>query len=219
MSELSEWPTLSLGSPSDVELNPFLDTSAEQTGPIYLGKFSLSSVCIIPKESPEELISEVTQALSDNLTSLLPSRSPTLSINPTTTSQTKSDMTAKLNMLMSLSLSAPKWDGQSRTLRNFLRIMKQLFRTVEITDDQKKLDWITGYVDADIHDQWTSFEEYKAGSWNWFLERLKTGYPELTTEEQGSMNHLRKLCRENAGINLLEKERLISFKRRFVYIA
>ena len=97
--------------------------------------------------------------------------------------------------------------------------MKQLFRTVEITDDQKKLDWITGYVDADIHDQWTSFEEYKAGSWNWFLERLKTGYPELTTEEQGSMNHLRKLCRENAGINLLEKERLISFKRRFVYIA
>jgi len=219
MSELSEWPTLSLGSPSDVELNPFLDTSAEQTGPIYLGKFSLSSVCIIPKESPEELISEVTQALSDNLTSLLPSRSPTLSINPTTTSQTKSDMTAKLNMLMSLSPSAPKWDGQSRTLRNFLRIMKQLFRTVEITDDQKKLDWITGYVDADIHDQWTSFEEYKAGSWNWFLERLKTGYPELTTEEQGSMNHLRKLCRENAGINLLEKERLISFKRRFVYIA
>jgi len=219
MSELSEWPTLSLGSPSDVELNPFLDTSAEQTGPIYLGKFSLSSVCIIPKESPEELISEVTQALSDNLTSLLPSRSPTLSINPTTTSQTKSDMTAKLNMLMSLSPSTPKWDGQSRTLRNFLRIMKQLFRTAEITDDQKKLDWITGYVDADIHDQWTSFEEYKAGSWNWFLERLKTGYPELTTEEQGSMNHLRKLCRENAGINLLEKERLISFKRRFVYIA
>jgi len=219
MSELSEWPTLSLGSPSDVELNPFLDTSAEQTGPIYLGKFSLSSVCIIPKESPEELISEVTQALSDNLTSLLPSRSPTLSINPTTTSQTKSDMTAKLNMLMSLSPSTPKWDGQSRTLRNFLRIMKQLFRTAEITDDQKKLDWITGYVDADIYDQWTSFEEYKAGSWNWFLERLKTGYPELTTEEQGSMNHLRKLCRENAGINLLEKERLISFKRRFVYIA
>jgi len=29
MSELSDWPTPSLGSPSDVELNPFLDTSAE----------------------------------------------------------------------------------------------------------------------------------------------------------------------------------------------
>jgi len=74
-------------------------------------------------------------------------------------------------------------------------------------------------VDADIHDQWTSFEEYEARSWNWFLERLKTEYPELTTEEQGSMDNLRKLCRENARINLLEEERLMSFKRRFVYIA
>jgi len=73
--------------------------------------------------------------------------------------------------------------------------MEQLFQTVEITEDQKKLDWITGYVDTDIHDQWTSFKEYEARSWNWFLERLKTEYLELTTEEQGSMDHLRKLCR------------------------
>ena len=54
-------------------------------------------------------------------------------------------MTAKLNMLLPLSLSVFKWNGQSRMLRNFLRIMEQLFRTTEITDDQKKLDWITGY--------------------------------------------------------------------------
>ena len=74
-------------------------------------------------------------------------------------------------------------------------------------------------MNGDIHDQWTSFEEYEAGSWNWFLERLKTEYPELTTEEQGSMDHLRKLCRENAGINLLEEKQLMSFKRRFLYIA
>ena len=58
-----------------------------------------------------------------------------------------------------------------------------------------------------------------AGSWNRFLERLKTEYPELTTEEQDSMDYLRKLCRENARINLLEEEQLISFKRRFLYIA
>ena len=109
MSELSEWPTPSLGSPSDVEPNPFLDTSAEWTGPIYLGRFSLSSVHVIPKESLEELVSEVTQALSDNLTSLPLSRTLTPPfINPTTTLQIKSDMTAKLNMPMPLSPSAPK---------------------------------------------------------------------------------------------------------------
>jgi len=118
-----------------------------------------------------------------------------------------------------LSLSTPKWDEQSRMLRNFLRIIEQLFRTTEITNDQKKLDWITGYVGADIHDQWTSFKEYEAGSWDQFLDRLKTEYLELTTEEQGSMDHLRKLCRENAGINLLEEKQLMNFKRRFVNIA
>jgi len=61
-------------------------------------------------------------------------------------------MTTKLNIPLPLSLSAPKWDGQSKMLRNFLRIMEQLFQTADITEDQKKLDWITGYVDADIHD-------------------------------------------------------------------
>ena len=141
MSELSEWPTLSLRSSSDVEPNPFLDTSAEQIRPIIPKRFSLSSVHVIPKELPEELISEVTQALSDILTLLPPSRTSMLPFNNSaTTQQSIQNMTAKLNMPLPLSLSALIWDGQSRTLRNFLRIMEQLFRTVEITDDQKKLN-------------------------------------------------------------------------------
>ena len=61
--------------------------------------------------------------------------------------------------------------------------MEQLFQTTEITDDQKKLDQITRYVDANIYNQWTSFKEHKARSWNWFLDRLKTEYLELTTKE------------------------------------
>jgi len=73
MSELSEWPTLTLGSLSDVKPNLFLDTSAEQIGPIILERFSLSSVCVILKELPEELASEVIQAFSDKSTSLPPS--------------------------------------------------------------------------------------------------------------------------------------------------
>ena len=108
---------MSLGSPSDVKPNPFLDTSAGRTGPIYLGRFSLSSVRVIPEELLEELTSEVTQALSDNLTSLPPSRTSTLLfINPTTTLQTKSDMTAKLNMqcpLAQASLSGMDSQGRS----------------------------------------------------------------------------------------------------------
>jgi len=53
--------------------NPFLDTSAEQIEPIFLGRSSLLSVHIIPKELLKELKSEVMQVLSENLASLLSS--------------------------------------------------------------------------------------------------------------------------------------------------
>jgi len=58
--ELSEWPTLSLRSPLDVKPNLFLDTLVEQIEPIILRRSSFSSVCIILKELPEELTSEIT---------------------------------------------------------------------------------------------------------------------------------------------------------------
>jgi len=67
MSELLEWPTPSLGSFLDVKLNLFLDTSVEQIGSIIPERSSLSSVYIIPKESLEELTSEIMQVLSNIL--------------------------------------------------------------------------------------------------------------------------------------------------------
>jgi len=48
---------------------------------------------------------------------------------------------------------------------------------------------------------------------------LKTEYPELTSEEQGTMGHLCRLCREYSEISLLEEERLMDFKQQFKYIA
>jgi len=39
-----------------------------------------------------------------------------------------------------------------KTLRNFLRIVEQLFRLVEILDDRQKLNWLISYVEADIAD-------------------------------------------------------------------
>jgi len=128
-------------------------------------------------------------------------------------------MPSRTNMPTPLSPSAPKWNGQSKTLRNFLRIVEQLFRVTEITDDRQKLDWLTSYTDADIANLWSSFSEYEAGSWTLFLERLKIEYPELMSEEQGTMEQLRKLCREYQDISMLEEERLMSFKRRFMFVA
>ena len=50
------------------------------------------------------------------------------------------------------------------------------------------------------------------------MSRLKSEYPEITTEEQGSMDQLRRLCRETPEIGLAEEERLLDFKRKFFFI-
>ena len=51
------------------------------------------------------------------------------------------------------------------------------------------------------------------------MSRLKSEYPEITTEEQGSMDQLRRLCRETPEIGLAEEERLLDFKQKFSFIA
>ena len=96
---------------------------------------------------------------------------------------TQPKMPLKTQMPTPLSLSAPKWDGQIKTLRNFLRIVEQLFRLAEISDDRQKLDWLISYVEADIADQWSSFPEFKTRPWNQFLDHLKIEYSELTSKE------------------------------------
>ena len=75
------------------------------------------------------------------------------------------------------------------------------------------------YIDPDINDQWTSFKEYARGNWNDFLSCLRIEYPEITNEEQGSMDQLRWLCREITEIGLAEEECLLDFKRKFLFIA
>ena len=52
-----------------------------------------------------------------------------------------------------LSPSVPKWNGQMKMLRNFLRIVEQLFKLSEITDARQKLDWLLSYIEADMANQ------------------------------------------------------------------
>ena len=74
------------------------------------------------------------------------------------------------------------------------------------------------YVDPDINDQQTSFEEYERGNQNGFMKCLKSEYPEITTEEQSFMNQLRWLCQEIPEIGLAKKEHLLDFKWKFFFI-
>jgi len=94
-----------------------------------------------------------------------------------------------------------------------------MLAVTEITDEAQKLRWLMEYIDPDINDQWTSFEEYARGNWDDFLSCLRIEYPEITNEEQGSMDQLRRLCREITEIGLAEEECLLDFKRKFLFIA
>jgi len=67
-------------------------------------------------------------------------------------------------------------------------------------------------------DQWLSFPEFERGSWSQFPDCLKIKYPELTSEEQETMGQLYKLYRKNLEISMLDKEKLIEFKCKFMYI-
>jgi len=134
-------------------------------------------------------------------------------------STTQLKMPLKTQMPIPFSPSVPKWDGQTKMLRNFLRTVEQLFRLAEISDDRQKLDWLISYIEADIANQWLSFPEFETGPWNQFLDHLKIEYPELTSEEQRTMGQLCRLYREYSEISLLDEEWLMEFKQQFMYIA
>ena len=207
---------LMLGSPSDIELNPFLNCNADPSRPIVPGQFRLVIPATILEESfIEHNLDSVQHQVNSNFwVPLMQSNTLTPAL-PTT----QSKMPSKTQMPTPLSLSTPKWNGQTKMLRNFLRIVEQLFRLAEIADDRQKLNWLISYVEADIADQWSSFPEFETGSWNQFLDCLKIKYPELTSEEQRMIGQLRRLCKEYSEISLLNKEQLMEFKQRFIYIA
>jgi len=62
-------------------------------------------------------------------------------------------MPSKIQMPTLFSPSAPKWDRQTKMLRNFLQIVEQLFKLLEITDSRQKLDWLLSYIEADTTNQ------------------------------------------------------------------
>jgi len=49
------------------------------------------------------------------------------------------------------------------------------------------------------------------------MNHLKIEYPEITIEEQGSMEQLRRLCQETPEIGLVKEEHLLDFKRKFLF--
>jgi len=216
--------TPKLGSPSDNEPNPFVDRPADRSGPSFPGVFDISRTSEPPAtilEEPEEELNEdnlilITPLLDTNTNSTRPP--PVSTTPPPQSPRNQRRMPSLLHMPVALSPSTPRWNGQARSLRMYIRLVERMLVTTKITDKTQKLGWLTEYIDPDINDQWTSFEEYAWGNWDDFLSHLRIEYPEITNEEQGSMDQLRWLCREIPEIGLAKEKRLLDFKRKFLFI-
>jgi len=201
-----------------------VDQPADRSGPSFPGVFDISRASKLPAtilKEPEEEVNEdnlilITPLLDTNMNSTQPPLVST--IPPPQSPRNQRRMPSLPHMPMALSPSAPQWNGQARSLRTYIRLVERMLVTTEITDEAQKLRWLTEYIDLDINDQWTSFEEYAQGNWDDFLSRLRIEYPEITNEEQGSMDKLRWLCREITEIGLAKEERLLDFKWKFLFI-
>ena len=206
-TDMTIYHTPKLDSPSDNEPNPFMDRPADRSGPSFPRVFDISRTSELPAmilEEPEEELNEddsilITPLLDTNIKSTRPP--PVSTTPPPHSPRNQRRMPSLPHMPMALSLSAPRWDGQAWSLRTYIRLVEQMLATTEITDEAQKLRWLTEYIDPDINNQWTSFEEYARGNWDNFLSRLRIEYPEITNEEQGSMDQLRWLCREITEID------------------
>ena len=144
--ELSETLDLTvpiLGSPLDSEPNPFLETTGDLSDLIILGQFRLTAPLVIPEEtfikailepSPFRIHNSFLTFLTISATSIPAATQPSILL------EKPDNMPLRTNIPTPLSPSAPKWNRQSKMLRNILRIVEQLFRVTKITDNRQKLD-------------------------------------------------------------------------------
>ncbi|KAF7761162.1 hypothetical protein Agabi119p4_10571 [Agaricus bisporus var. burnettii] len=115
-----------------------------------------------------------------------------------------------------LSAGAPKWEGDIDKLGDFIWHLERQFEVSSVTDSADKLKWALSYVNKSVCDEWSSFKEYKDRKWDAFMERLKIEYPELVTEETGSVAKLKALCRGCRTIGLEDQEEFRKFRRQFL---
>ncbi|XP_006457272.1 hypothetical protein AGABI2DRAFT_66478, partial [Agaricus bisporus var. bisporus H97] len=116
-----------------------------------------------------------------------------------------------------LTSGAPKWDG-TENLNDFIYRLEHHLEESNITDEARKMKWALAYVDYETRKEWMAFPEAQ-GKWEDFKKKLRTEYPELDAEEVGSVAQMRKLAATHRGISMSEKEKLLSYRRKFLTLA
>lgn len=106
--------------------------------------------------------------------------------------------------------------SKPRDLLRFLKRYEDLCRQCRITDHQEKIENVTQYADAQTESEWQAFESYRNGTWEEFKEELISSYPEAIDHEEGSVEQLEKVCRNNMRIGITDQSALMQLKREFM---
>lgn len=112
---------------------------------------------------------------------------------------------------------APKFKKEEpENLLRFLKSYERLLTQVNITRDQEKLANVGQYVDARTENEWRAFESFQTGSWDAFKKELLQSYPEAVDFEEGSVQKLDEVCRNNLRIGVHDLSALQKLKREFM---
>ena len=118
-------------------------------------------------------------------------------------------------MVNPTSKDAPRFkSSKPEELRRFIRLMEDLWKEAEITQDQAKKVSIGKYADQECEEEWKALESFDAScTWEEFKDELLENYPEAAAAERGTPYKLRKICSGTDKIDLGDMIAFYLFRR------
>ncbi|KAJ7493731.1 hypothetical protein FB451DRAFT_1164602 [Mycena latifolia] len=101
-------------------------------------------------------------------------------------------------------------------LLTFVEQVSQIFELAGVTGDAEKKTMFTNYLPYRKRSYWRSLPVYTTGSYDEFLEEIYKSYPEVKTEEVGSVEALLLICRRYQGVSIGEEGKLRRFGVEFL---
>ncbi|KDR65203.1 hypothetical protein GALMADRAFT_82136, partial [Galerina marginata CBS 339.88] len=114
--------------------------------------------------------------------------------------------------------SAPKFDGQPRTLTRFLKEVYLLGKGCSLTDP-KIIEWSIMYAEHNDSELWEQLPECHKNNWELFRNAIIKLYPGADGDRKYSVDDLQILVKENAHIPCIKPDLFGKFYRNFLRIS
>ena len=115
---------------------------------------------------------------------------------------------------------APSYRGDPHTLKRFLESVTDLLKQNNVTDVQRKKEWLGKYADTKSEGEWQALETYEApASFEEHKQGILFNYWETRREGEGSIALLDSFVRSQRGLRLEDPKSIFDFIRQFRKLA